>query len=245
MKRVLLTGAALLMLASGSAMAADLARPAPPPPVAAPAYIPPPVVPAFTWTGLYVGLDGGYGFGTSRGASINAAGNNVFGYDFNVTGPLAGGFVGAQYQWSWVVVGLEADWQWADLTGNSGTLTGGGLTATISSTVKSYGSARARLGYAMDHWLLYGTAGWAWGDWTTSYTRTGSAPFTNSAASKGAWTAGAGIEYAFTNYLTGRIEYRYTYLGHDSYIDVTSNTGDGGNKVTISDVRAGLAFKFW
>jgi outer membrane immunogenic protein len=201
------------------------------------------MVPVFSWTGLYVGLDGGYGFGTSDGASINALGQNVIGYSYNVTGPLAGGFVGANYQWGFLVVGLEADWQWADLTGNSGALSV--LNATISSKVKSYGSARGRVGYAMDHWLLYGTAGWAWGDWTTSYTRSDISPFTNSATSHGAWTAGAGIEYAFTNYLTGRVEYRYTHLGSSSYIDVPSNSGDGGNKVTISDVRAGLAFKFW
>jgi outer membrane immunogenic protein len=247
MKKVLLTSAALLMVASGSAMAADLARPVAPAPAP---YVPPPsMVPVFSWTGLYVGLDGGYGFGRSDGSFTKASGTNQVGYAYSVTGPLAGGFVGGNYQWGMVVFGAEADWQWSDLTGNSGTITGfaPAVGNSMSSTVKWYGSARGRLGLALDHWLFYGTAGWAFGDWSTSYTRSGGAVsnFTNSASSHNGWTAGAGVEYAFTNYLTGRVEYRYTDLGTSTFTDVPSDSGEAGNKVTIQDVRAGLAFKFW
>lgn len=134
-----------------------------------------------------------------------------------------------------LVAGAEADWQWANLTGPF----------TMASTVKSYGSARGRLGYAMDHWLFFGTAGWACGTWSTSYGSAGAAPFfTNSASSHNGWTAGAGFEYAFTNNLLGRVEYRYTNLGTASYVDALSNSSELGNKLTISDIRAGLAFKF-
>jgi outer membrane immunogenic protein len=115
----------------------------------------------------------------------------------------------------------------------------------MTSTVKSYGSARGRLGFAVDHWLFFGTAGWAWGTWATSYGATGFPPvFTNSASSHSGWTAGAGVEYAFTNYLLGRLEYRYTDLGTVTYVDAPSNTSELGNKVTINDIRAGIAFKF-
>ena len=125
-------------------------------------------------------------------------------YSFNVHGPIAGGFVGGNYQMGAFVVGAEADWQWANQTGTSGSVAGVGGPFTIASTVKSYGSARGRLGFAVDHWLFFGTAGWAWGTWSTSYAVTGAAPFfTNSASSNKGWTAGAGVEYAFTNYLIG------------------------------------------
>ena len=51
-----LAGVSLALIA-GSALAADLpSRKAPPP-----AFVPPP--PAFTWTGLYGGVNIGYGFG--------------------------------------------------------------------------------------------------------------------------------------------------------------------------------------
>jgi outer membrane immunogenic protein len=58
------------------------------------------------------------------------------------------------------------------------------------------------------------------------------------------WTAGAGIEYAFPSNLLGRVEYRYTGLGTVTFVDTVNNSSDLGNKVTISDIRAGLAFKF-
>jgi outer membrane immunogenic protein len=152
MKKLLLTSAALLMFASGCAMAADLARPVAPAPAP---YVPPPsMVPAFSWTGLYVGLDGGYGFGKSDGNVTDSAGLFQVGYTYKTTGPIAGGFVGGNYQWGMVVVGAEADWQWADLTGSSGSIAAFGSSVDMSSTVKSFGSARGRLGLALDHWLL-------------------------------------------------------------------------------------------
>ena len=232
MHKFLLAGTALFTLLSGSAMAADLSRPAP-------AYSKAPMMPAFSWTGFYVGGDGGYGYATSSGTSVSIIGTVP--YSFNAHGPIAGGFVGGNYQMGQFVFGGEADWQWANLTGNSGSVAG----ATMASTVKSYGSARGRLGFAVDHWLFFGTAGWAWGSWSTSYAATGFAPFfTNSASSHTGWTAGAGLEYGFTNNLLGRVEYRYTNLGTKTYADPATGSSDVGNKVVINDIRAGLAFKF-
>ena len=195
MKKILLTGTALLVIASGSAMAADLSRPSAP----APVYTKAPMMAPFSWTGFYVGGDGGYGYATSAGTLADATGTIQVPYSFNVNGPIAGGFVGGNYQMGQYVFGAEADWQWANLTGNSGAVAGVGGPFTMATTVKSYGSARGRLGFAVDHWLFFGTAGWAWGTWSTSYASTGLAPFsTNSATSNKGWTAGAGVEYAFT-----------------------------------------------
>jgi outer membrane immunogenic protein len=241
MKKMLLTGTALLTIASGSAMAADLSRPSAAP---APVYTKAPMMAPFSWTGFYVGGDGGYGYATSSGTVASAGGGLAsVPYSFNVNGPIAGGFVGGNYQMGQYVFGGEADWQWANLTGNSGAIPGFGGAATVSTTVKSYGSARGRLGFAVDHWLFFGTAGWAWGTWSTSYGPSGGAvSATNSANSAKGWTAGAGIEYAFTNNLLGRVEYRYTDLGSASFSSPT--VIELGNKVTINDIRVGLAFKF-
>jgi outer membrane immunogenic protein len=230
MKKMLLAATALLTLVSGSAMAADLSRP----PAQAPVYSKAPMMAPFSWTGFYIGVDGGYGFGTSAGTFATPGGILPAGYSFNVNGPIIGGFVGGNYQMGQFVLGGEADWQWANLTGNSGA-----VPFTTSSTVKSYGSARGRLGLAVDHWLLFGTAGWAWGTWSTSYVPPG---VSNSASSSSGWTAGAGVEYAFTNNVLGRLEYRYTNLGTASFANAFGS--EAGNKMTISDIRAGLAFKF-
>lgn len=235
MKKMLLAGTAILTLVSGSAMAADM-TPAP-----APVYSKAPMLaPAFSWTGFYIGGDGGYGFATSAGTLVTPVPASVP-YSFNVRGPIAGGFVGGNYQMGLYVFGAEADWQWANLTGNSGSVAG----TTIATTVKSYGSARGRLGFAVDHWLFFATAGWAWGSWSTAYGPTGiPALFTNSASSHKGWTAGAGFDYAFTNNLLARVEYRYTDLGTVAAVDPASGSSELGNRVKISDIRAGLAFKF-
>ena len=58
------------------------------------------------------------------------------------------------------------------------------------------------------------------------------------------WTVGAGVDYAFTNNVFGRIEYRYTNLGTLGFVNVPTNSADAGNKQPISDVRVGMAYKF-
>src|SRR5208283_2315333 len=90
---------ALLAGVATSAVAADLptynAAPAPA------VYVPPP----FTWTGVYFGVNGGYGWaGTSNGA---------FG---NLSGGAFGGTVGGNYQMGHFVLGVEADWDWAGVS---------------------------------------------------------------------------------------------------------------------------------
>src|SRR6201999_3405809 len=97
MKKILL--AALMAGVATSAFAADLpTRKAPPAP--APIY----VAPAFTWTGFYLGVNGGYGVGND---------GKSFG---NVDGGMVGGTAGYNYQLGQIVLGVEGDWDWADLT---------------------------------------------------------------------------------------------------------------------------------
>jgi len=205
----------------------------------------------YNWTGVYTGIDGGYGWETSSGTLSTAGGVPLAPYGYGAAGSFAGAFVGGNYQFNQFVIGAEADRQWSNLIGNSqagsalgtaGALPGGPF--TIDTTVKDYGSVRARLGIAFDRFLLFGTAGWAWGTPSTAYAVTGaSAFFTNGATAYG-WTAGAGIDYAITNSVFGRVEYRHTSLAAPSFVDVPSNSSDTANKAPINDFRVGLAYKF-
>src|ERR1700693_320268 len=101
MKRFILTACAGLIAAAvaSPSFAADLPRPSYKSPVYSPEYAAP-----FSWTGFYVGLNGGYGFGKSNWT--NSTGTSG---DFNINGGLAGGTIGYNMQTGAWVWGLEAD----------------------------------------------------------------------------------------------------------------------------------------
>jgi outer membrane immunogenic protein len=229
------------LLSVGVASAADL-------PARTYTKAPAVVEPLFSWTGFYIGADVGYGWATSSGLGFNAAFTPGSGpaYSYHPSGVMGGGFVGGNYQFDKVVVGVEADWQAASLSANSGQIFNAFGTGYLFSTkITDYGSVRGRLGLALDRWMIFGTAGAAWGSWSTSYSGFGApSPFyTNTVNEHMGWTAGAGVEYAVTNNWLLRGEYRYTDLRTSSYVSATANAADA-NHVTVNDIRFGVAYKF-
>ena len=160
---------------------------------------------AYDWTGLYFGADGGFGSTTSSSSLLDAADNPSAPFSYRAQGPVAGLFVGGNYQINKLVLGVEGDWQWSNMIGNNQTLAPLGSAGvfpggpfTISTTVKDYASIRGRLGIALDRVLVFGTGGWALGNPFTSYALTGAAPFVNNGGSSTGWTVGLGVDYAFT-----------------------------------------------
>ena len=141
-------------------------------------YKSPPARYAYDWSGIYLGGDGGFGWETAKGTLTDAMGAPLTSYSYRVNGPVAGLFVGGNYQLNRVVLGVEGDWQWSNLIGNNQILAPLGAAGafpagpfTISTTVKDYASVRGRLGFAFDRFLAFGTAGWAWGNPLTSLMR--------------------------------------------------------------------------
>ncbi|MGA2493768.1 MAG: outer membrane protein [Roseiarcus sp.] len=209
MKKVLL--AALMAGVASSAMAADLpTRKAPPAP--AQYYAPP----AFSWTGFYVGVNGGWGGGTG-GGDLGSP-----------TGGLVGGTVGYNYQIGQFVAGLEGDWDWADIN-KSGAI---GSTS-YSNKIDQLVTARVRAGYAIDRALLYVTAGYAGAEDKVSVPTAFSSTDWRSGGA-----VGAGLEYAFTNNISAKAEYIYAPLQGKTYAPGYKNNAD------LSLVRAGLNYKF-
>jgi outer membrane immunogenic protein len=152
MRHILIAGA-LAFFGCSQVLAADMPPPGPAP------YPPPtyaPVVPFYNWTGFYIGLNGGGAFGNSSWTDpISPTGN------FNVSGALFGGTIGGNYQFGSVVVGIEADGQWADIRGT--TFNGCGNFGCETKT-DWLATVRGRVGYAWDRVLLYGTGGVAFAD---------------------------------------------------------------------------------
>jgi outer membrane immunogenic protein len=231
MRKLLLATTALAALVGTPAFAADMG---------APVYkAPPPPAPIFSWTGFYVGLNGGYGWGHDpvTFSPANAAANVYFtgtgggpAVPGSVTtspqGGLFGGQIGYNYQWSNFVAGIETDFDWADIrgTGTVGTAVTGFAPFTTSAQQKltSLGTFRGRLGFAADRVLFYGTGGLAYGRTqlnTSVVTPTigcgpaGVCAATSSTQWQTGWTAGAGVEYAFAAGWSGRVEYLHYDLG--------------------------------
>ena len=204
----------------------------------------------YNWSGVYFGGDGGFGWETAKGTLTDAASNPLTAYDYRVNGPMAGLFAGGNYQFNKIVLGLEGDWQWSNLMGNSQTLAPLGAAGTfpsgpfmISTTVRDYASVRGRLGFAFDRFLAFGTVGWAWGNPLNSYALVGSAPFVNRSGSATGWTAGVGLDYAITESVFARVEYRHTNLATAGFVSADTNSAETANRVPINDLRAGIAYK--
>ncbi len=172
MKRLFLAGVGLLALA-GAAAAADL-PPGPGPYYKAPAYLPP----AYNWSGFYLGVNGGGGFGTSNWDSAGG---------FNMTGGLVGGTVGYNYQMGPAVFGVEGDIDWSDISGST---TGGGCVAGCTTNDTWLSTVRGRLGYAADRFMPFVTGGGAFGNINASTPGSrGPAPPTPAGPSAAGWSS--------------------------------------------------------
>lgn len=219
MKKYLLASvAALGIVAAGAAAAADL--PSRKGPVVAPVY-----VPAFTWTGFYVGGNAGYGWGNVNAGNVFNGRTVSIG---DMDGFVGGGQVGYNYQMGQFVLGLEADVQGADLS--TGT---NGFGDSVSTDF--YGTVRARVGVAFDRFMPYVTGGWAYGNVKTTIGGLGSTDKSHT----GGYALGAGLEYAVTNNIIAGVEYMYVDLGEKSVLNTGVKIGND-----FSVVRARLSYKF-
>jgi outer membrane immunogenic protein len=218
MKKILT--AALLATVATSAFAADLPTRKGPPP--APVYVPPP----FTWTGFYVGVNGGYGFGSG--------GNATFG---NPSGGLVGGTAGYNYQIGQFVTGVEASLDWADLTKTQILLNG----SSTSQKVDSLGNILARFGLAADRALFYVAGGYAGGDVRGTDLTAAGLSYSNSGWQNG-WALGGGVEYAFTNNISAKAEYLFSQLSDKTYFAGSPDVVKAG--LNVNTFKVGVNYKF-
>ena len=259
----IVTAAAMLVAAAGAAHAADLpARVAPAP------YVAP--LPVFTWTGAYFGINAGAAFDNKE--KFTTANNTTIlggGTSFSDSGFTAGGQIGYNYELggfggmggpgSGIVIGFEADAMYMD-TDKSVNLTTGGGTASYRSGLDFLGTARGRLGYAFNTFLIYGTGGFAYGDVNSRVVSVGngSTAIGNSSGFNTGYTYGGGIEYAlptgsFLNFFhSSAVTLKAEYLRYDLDSSNLKDTGAGtvnlpaGIKVKNDGniARIGLNYKF-
>lgn len=235
MKRVVLAAVGLAALASQAAIAADI-------PVKAPMMVPV-VAPAFDWTGFYIGVAGGGVWGRSR--HINSAGDIT--PNFNVSGGIIGGTLGYNVQSGSWVFGLEADGSWTNKRGSAFDIAPFN-TAFSSETRENWlFTGRGRVGYTWNQVLLYATGGAAGAD--VKITVCGPAPgCASESKTRWGWTAGGGIEVAFSQAWSAKAEYLYVDFGKTSYFNPPPSAlfVDRVGGVTLNDhvFRIGLNYHF-
>ncbi|MFD1198335.1 outer membrane protein [Brucella gallinifaecis] len=202
------------------------------------------VAPTFTWNGAYLGGQIGYGWGKSRFSQYDGEYGAL---NLKPDGFLGGLYAGYNFDLgNSVVLGLDGDITYNNLK-DSISATEDGDSASIESKLRWSGAVRARAGYAVDRFLPYISGGVAFGSVKNSINGTidGVSEGYSSSKTLTGWTAGAGVDYAATDNVILRLEYRYTDYGRKNF-----NFSDGVDSITVRDkfktneVRLGVAYKF-
>lgn len=240
--RSLISAIALLTATSGLALAADL-----------PVYKSEPVfqqtAPLYNWTGFYLGAQAGYAFSDSS-YSVSTQpvvnGNPIGGISFDNNGFLIGVHAGYNYQVNNFVFGLEGDIEFADLEDGGSAASNLG-TVNYQTDYNYLASITGRVGVAFDQALIYVKGGVAFADidyslnipavngtWSTSDTRTG-------------YVIGAGLQYAYDNNWSTRIEYTYTDFGDETVsapVVGTAVQGISNVEDEVHAIKAGISYRF-
>lgn len=186
-----LLGLALTSTFALSANATDMYRgslkDAPPPPV---------YVAAPTWSGFYIGVNGGYGWTANDGPLVPE-----------------GGFGGGQIGYNWQglfgyspwVIGIEADLQGAGISDSASD----GI-VSVENSLNWFGTVRGRIGYAAGPALIYATGGFAYGEVQAKGSLLGLA-FDVSETQTG-YVVGGGVEYKVNPAWSVKAEYQYINL---------------------------------
>lgn len=227
--RFLLAASAIAIASTSAAYAADAVAYEEPAPVVA--------TPVFSWTGPYIGAQAGYGWGKSK-TDFGLGGS----FDIKPDGFLGGLYAGYNFDvGNNVILGIDGDITYNDLSESKDYYLGndGSYAFSQKEKLRWSGAVRARAGYAVDRFLPYIAGGVAFGN-VKSELYNGDVGFSSSKTLTG-WTLGAGVDYAATDNLILRLEYRYTDYG-----DKDLNAGGLGYNVgyKTNDVRLGLAYKF-
>ncbi len=191
------------------------------------------------WTGFYIGIHGGGGWGSTHisDPSLQISFDIIH---IDSSGPLGGVQVGANWQFGNVVVGGEIDASWASLKGS--VAPGANPFSGYDLHFRALATGTGRVGYAAGAWLSYVKAGIAWADLELTL-GTGTPTPRGVPHTRTGVTAGAGMEWAFWRNLSAKLEYNFIYFG-DNSIPIGSNRDSGTADHMLHLLKAGLNVRF-
>ena len=222
---------------------------------------------AWSWTGCYIGVEGGGIWGSASNTSFDTTFGPAFvgpiTGNYDLSGSMAGGTIGCNYQTGAFVLGIEADDSWTNNQGSSFAIAPFNRTALIQTQENWIATFRGRLGYAFaPRWLAYVTGGAAATDASLTIKDPnglgGSGAEASDSNTRWGWTVGAGTEWAVAGRWSFKAEYLHADFGNSDYftpnVRVSKPDGHGGTfnytfvsqSVNLTDdmVRVGLNYGF-
>jgi outer membrane immunogenic protein len=211
------------------------------------------------WTGLYAGANlGGVWANDAVSWTAPGPGFSVHGADdVNVSSPghirtagfTGGGQVGYNYQIQSIVLGAEADFGYAGISGSRSIISIENQNPYAQMVDSNWlATFRGRLGFVNGTWLGYVTGGFAMANVSTTdrfIGEHGVGAINGSADQvRSGWTAGAGVEWAFARQWTAKLEYLYVDLATASDVAVGTAVIDHDHSLTENIVRVGVNFRF-
>lgn len=211
------------------------------------------------WSGPYIGIQAGYGWGEATAnteviSDVVALSEPVIletqeKGSIDAEGILGGLHAGYNLQTGSFVFGIEADAELTDMDGDTDVFRDDERTELLATQEKEFdwlASLRLRAGYAMDRALIYATGGLTVGDVDMSFALLDGSFDESETETALGWTIGGGLEYAITDNLTIRAEYRYTDLENTSFrgLEEPEFTAEYDYENDFHAVRGGLSLYF-
>ena len=231
MKKVLLATAGLVSMGMASpAFAADL-------PARTYTKAPAIVAPIYDWSGFYIGLNAGgassHDCFTLTSDNGNAIVPNPSEGCHNATGGLAGGQIGYRWQTASWVFGVEAQGDWANLTGSNASLTAR-IAYNNQTKIDAVGLFTGQVGYAWNNVLLYLKGGAAVTDNkyssffpVSNVFAAAGVPFNQASDTRWGGAVGTGIEIGFALNWTVGFEYDHLFTGNPNVTFPPTNIAVG------------------
>lgn len=201
------------------------------------------------WTGLYMGLNGGFGFAHAT-ASGPVGGFNVSAAQ-DLTGAVGGAQIGFNWQTEATVLGVEADIQASGVSKD--TLFCGafacGADVNLENKVPWFATVRGRAGFVVDRFLVYATGGLAYANLRSTFTMPVGGVTVDLASwsdTRAAWTVGGGVEFQISRNWSTKLEYLYMDTGNFQGSVVVPGVGALNPTLHVTEqiVRAGLNYRF-
>ncbi len=173
-------------------------------------------LPECNWTGFYFGALAGYARGDLVWKDVDFGDNETL-IDRDQSGALYGGELGFNYQWNWLVLGIEGTFAYSDVQAHSAKDLGD--EPNIYDTRSNWqGTVGGRLGFAWNKFLFFAKGGAAFNQQSYSWLHSESESVDSfkTDETRVGGMVGGGVEYMINCHWSAKLEYNHSFLGTDN-----------------------------